>query len=166
MLPFERVVGLIQRLPPSTVAELLLALPTAERIALQESLGPLSNASATGSDYHRVAEVSLARVATAVTWLAPRVGILLVEVFGRSVQVALRDRPGQTLGPGDVHAAVVGVDWRRAHGLLVMTNARLDPALGTALRDFHQHGYRVEVVAWHDDRDDGALKRALVRLAS
>jgi hypothetical protein len=164
MLPIEQVVSLIQRLPPFTVAELLLALPTSERAALQEALGPLSFAETVGNDYHRAAEASLGRVANAVTWIAPRVGILLMEVFGRSVQVALRDRPGQTLGPADVHAAVVGVDWRRAHGLVVMTNARLDPALGTALREFQQRGYRVEVVAWSDDRDDGMLKRALVRL--
>jgi hypothetical protein len=164
MLPMEQAVRLVQRLAPPAIAELLLALPTPERIALQEALGPLPGA-VTGSDYHRAAEASLGRVATSVTWLAPRVGILMVDVFGRAVQVALRDRPGQALGPPDVHAAVVGVDWRRARGLVVLTNARLDPGLGAALREFHQRGYRVEVVSWHDDRDDGALKRALVRLA-
>ncbi len=165
MLPMDQAVRLVRRLPPPAVAELLLALPTPERAALQEALASLPDASPAGSDYHRAAEASLGRVATSVTWLAPRVGVLMIDVFGRPVQVALRDRPGQTLTPADVHAAVVGVDWRRARGLAVLTNARLDPALGAALREFHQLGYRVEVVSWHDDRDDGALKRVLVRLA-
>src|SRR5688572_1581948 len=114
MLPMEQAVRLVQQLRPPAVAELLMALPTAQRVALQEVLGPQSYDGAVGSDYHRAAEVSLGRVATGITWLAPRVGILLIEVFGRSVQVALRDWPDRALGPPDVHAAVVGVDWRRA----------------------------------------------------
>ena len=46
----------------------------------------------------------------------------------------------------------------------MLTNATLDPAVSATVREARQRGYVVEAVAWQDERDDGVLKRTLVRL--
>jgi hypothetical protein len=96
----------------------------------------------------------------------PRVGSLLTEVFGRPVQILVKDRPAGSFANADLRGAIGATDWRRIAGLVIVTNAVLDPGLPAALRDARQHGFVVEVVHWEDERDDGALKRTLVRLGS
>jgi hypothetical protein len=89
---------------------------------------------------------------------------MVAEVFGRPVQVVAWDRPGKVFGQPDLSAAIGTVDWRQIAALLVVTNATLDPALPGAVREARSAGYAVEPVQWLDDRDDGTLKRILVRL--
>jgi hypothetical protein len=82
------------------------------------------------------------------------------------VLVVAIDRSGSRFTASDLRGVVAGTDWRHIAGLVVTTNASVDPDVGAALREARQHGFLVEAVAWQDERDDGVLKRILVRLAS
>jgi MgtE intracellular N domain len=163
-VPVEMAVHLVTHLPPETVADLLLALPTQQRTVLQRLLPAAAAAGPTGR-YQSEAEQALRRATGGVAQRDQR-GALRTEVFGRPIQVIVRDRPGAAFGPPDLHAAIGATDWRNSAGLLVLTNATLEPALGAELREARQHGYVVEALQWQDERDDGALKRILVRLAA
>jgi hypothetical protein len=161
LVPVESAVRVVTHLPADVASELLLALPTPERLALQRRLPPPSPP---GGGYRDQVAQAVRRATGTVTVLDRAGRALLTEVFGRPVQILVRDRPGTTFGAGDVAGVVGATDWRRVAGLVVVTNAALDPALAAGLREARTRGYVVEVVAWQDDRDDGLLKRTLVRL--
>jgi hypothetical protein len=163
LVPVETAVRVVTHLSPEIADQLLLALPTQHRMVLQGLLRPaVSTAQAGGYADH--AEQAVRRATGRVATRDPRGGGLLIEVFGRPVQVLVRDHPGGTFGSAELQAAVVATNWRHIVGLLVLTNAPLDPGLGAAVREARQHGYVVEAVPWLDERDDGVLKRMLVRL--
>ncbi len=165
LLPMEGAVRVVQNMSPTAAAELLMALPTHQRLALQQALPPPAEpGSGGGGDYARRVEEAVRRVAGTATWRDPRAGTLVTEVFGRSVQVSVRDAPEAAFTGPDLHAIAAATDWRQISGLLVMTNSPLDPGLAAAAREVRGHGYLVEVLQWQDDRDEGALKRVLVRL--
>jgi hypothetical protein len=159
LVRLESAIRLVAHLAPDTASAVLLALPTQYRQVLRERLPP-----PTPSDYQHRAEQAVRRATGNLTPMGP-LGTV-TEVFGRPIQVVVRDRPGATFGPGDLVAAIGAADWRRVVGVIVLTNATLDPGLGAALRDARNRGYVVEVVAWQDERDDGMLKRSLVRFAT
>lgn len=163
LVPVESAVRVVTHLAPDAAAALLLALPTQHRLVLQERLPP--PAPATGG-YRDQAEQAVRRTAGRVSALDPRGTALLTEVFGRPIQVLIRDRPATTFGAAELPAAIGATDWQRVAGVIVLTNAALDPTLPGALREARQRGYVVEVVQWQDERDDGILKRTLVRLIS
>jgi len=158
----ESAVRLVSHLDPDTASALLLALPTQYRQVLRDRLPPPT----IPSDYQQRAEQAVRRATGQATPLDPRGTTLLTEVFGRPIRVIIRDRPGGTFGPADLVAALGATDWRRVAGVVVLTNAALDPGLAGAVRDARRQGYVVEVAAWQDERDDGMLKRILVRLFS
>jgi hypothetical protein len=167
-VPMSLALWVVQQLPRQAVADVLLVLPSQWRVPLQEALEASPTATATPTEgptnkYFEAAGAAVRRMSSNVSWLDPRVGTLVTELFGRPVQVTLRDRPDGIFAADDMRAAAGGVDWRRMSALLVLTNASLDPSLGAASRDLAQRGYIVEIVVWGDDRDDGVLKRALVR---
>jgi hypothetical protein len=161
LVRFESAVRLVGHLAPDTASALLLELPTQYRLALRDRLPPPAP-----SDYTQRAEQAVRRATGHGASVGPGPAGLVTEVFGRPVQVVIRDRPGTTFGPDELTAAVGATDWRRVVGVVVLTNAALDPGLAAALRDARHRGYVVEVVAWQDERDDGTLKRTLVRLVS
>jgi hypothetical protein len=163
LVPVEMAVHVVTHLPPEIAADLLLALPTQQRTVLQRLLPTPAGTGPTGR-YQSEAEQALRRATGGVPQRDQR-GALWTEVFGRPIQVIVQDRPGALFGPQDLHAAMGATDWRTSTGLLVLTNATLEPALGAQLREARQHGYVVEALQWLDERDDGALKRILVRLA-
>jgi hypothetical protein len=163
LLSMELAVRVVQHMAPPAAAELLLALPTHQRLALQEWL-PHPAAEGGDGDYPLRVEQAVRRIAGRVSWLDPRSGTLLTEVFGRRVVVVARDLPSGTLHGSDLHTVVVATDWRHIAGLVVMTNATFDASVGDSLREARQRGYLVEALQWQDDRDDGLLKRVLVRL--
>ncbi len=165
LVPMQSAVRVVAHLHPAVVAELLLVLPTQHRLALQEVLPP-PVAAVPSAAYPGQAEQAVRRTAGTASWLDPRRTSLLTEVFGRPVQVVIWDRSGTTFATPELHAAVATTDWSRVTGLLVVTNATLDPGLPGGVREARQHGYMVEVVSWQDERDDGALKRVLVRFAA
>lgn len=161
LVTVESAVRLVAHLAPDTASALLLALPTQYRLVLQERLPP-----PTPSDYQNQAEQAVRRATGRVTQVDPRGATLLTEVFGRPIQVIIRDRPGTMFGPADLPAVIGATDWRRVVGVVVLTNSALDSGLAAALREARQRGYVVEVVAWQDARDDGLLKRTFVRLTA
>lgn len=160
LVQFESAVRLLAHLDPDTASALLLELPTQYRQVLRDRLPP-----PTPSDYQQRAELAVQRATGQLMSLGPGAP-LVTEVFGRPVQVIIRDRPGATFGPNDLVAALGAADWRRVVGVVVLTNAALDPGLAAAVREARGRGYLVEVVAWQDERDDGMLKRTLVRFAT
>jgi hypothetical protein len=164
LLPMELAVRVVQSLSPSAAAELLLTLPTHQRLALQAAL-PSTPAPPGPGEYARAAEQALRRSAERLTWLDPGSGSLIAELFGRTVQVVVWDAPDTQFTAAHLHAVAAAVDWRRVNALLVMTNAGLDSGVGAAVRDARQHGFVIDTLIWHDERDDGQLKRALVRFA-
>lgn len=165
LLPMEAAVRVVQNMTPTAAADLLLALPTHQRLALQQALPPpAAPDGGGGSDYARRVEEAVRRVTGTATWRDPRAGTLMTEVFGRSVQVSVRDAPRAPLVGTELHAIAAATDWRQISGLLVMTNSPLDPGLAAAAREVRGRGYLIEVLQWQDERDEGALKRVLVRL--
>jgi hypothetical protein len=164
-VPFDLALYVVGQLSQHALDELLLELPTQQRSALQSALGPRQASSAGADDYLRRVEGSLGRIASRVAWVNAQAGILVAEVFGRPMQVAVRYRPAGTLSDEDLNALVRAVDWRAVTALLVLTNASASPQLSTAMRELVRLGYPVEVLTWADERDDGELKRTLVRLS-
>lgn len=163
LLPMELAVRVMRSMSPAAAAELLLTLPTHQRLALQEAL-PAPQPSGGAGAYARAVEQSIGRSAERLTWLDQR--SLIAELFGRAVQIVVWDAPDTVFTAAQLHSIAGSVDWRRVRGLLVMTNAELDSGVAGAIRDARQHGYAVDALTWLDERDDGLLKRALVRLAS
>lgn len=161
LVTVESAVRLVAHLAPETAAALLLELPTQYRQVLRDRLPP-----PTPSDYQQRVEQAVRRATGRVTSTDPRGGVVVTEVFGRPIQVVIRDRPGATFGAEDLVAVIGATDWRRVVGVVVLTNAVLDVALPAAVREARYRGYVVEVVAWQDERDDGTLKRTLVRLVA
>jgi hypothetical protein len=160
LVTVESAVRLVTHLAPETASALLLELPTQYRQVLRDRLPPAP------SDYQNRAAQAVRRATGHVASIDPRGAALVTEVFGRPIQVVIRDRPGATFSVADLTAAIGATDWRRVAGVVVVTNAVLEPGLAGALREARQRGYVVEVVAWQDERDDGQLKRTFVRLAS
>jgi hypothetical protein len=165
LLGMEAAVRVVRSLQPAAAAELLLALPTHQRVALQGALPQPPPAQVSDGDYPRRVEEAVRRIAGRTSWLDARAGILVTEIFGRPVQVTARDAPDTSLTSTDLHGLVAAADWRNVSGLVVMTNGPLDYGLGAGVREARARGYLVDVVRWQDNRDDGVLKRALVRLA-
>jgi Mg/Co/Ni transporter MgtE len=163
LVPVEMALRVVTQLAPDAAADLLLALPSQHRTVLQALLPPPAAVPTTGG-YTDQAEQAVLRAAGRVSGRDPRSGGLLIEVFGRPIEVLIRDRPGGVFGPGDLHATIGATDWRHTAGLIVLTNATRDPGLGAAVREARQYGYVVEVLQWQDERDDGTLKRTLVRM--
>jgi hypothetical protein len=163
LLSMEGAMRAVHSLPPGVAAELLLILPSAQRQALQAAVAEAAAAGPSGG-YGTQVEQAVRRTVGRVTLLDARATSMLTEVFGRPVQVVAWDRPGKGFGEADLRAAIGTADWRQITGLLVVTNAALDPALPGAVREARVAGYAVEPVQWLDDRDDGTLKRILVRL--
>ena len=166
LLGMEAAVRVVQSLSPRAAAELLLALPTHQRAALRGALPPPPPPQVSDRDYHGRVEEAVRRTAGRASWLDARAGTLLTEIFGRQVQVTARDAPQTSLTTTELHSLVATADWRQVGGLVVMTNSELDLGLGAGVREARARGYLVDVVRWQDERDDGVLKRALVRLGS
>jgi hypothetical protein len=165
LLPMDLATRMVQHMPAATGAELLLVLPTHQRLALQDAL-PRHAPEGEESEYPRRVEQAVRQICGRVLWSDLVTGSLLTEVFGRPVLVVAIDRSGSRFTASDLRGVVAGTDWRHIAGLVVTTNASVDPDVGAALREARQHGFLVEAVAWQDERDDGVLKRILVRLAS
>jgi hypothetical protein len=165
LLSMEGAMRAVHSLPPDVAAEVLLVLPSAQRRALQAVVAQAAAAGPSGG-YGAQVERAVRRTVERVTLLDPRAMSMVTEVFGRPVQVVVWDRPGKQFGQADLRAAIGTADWRQVAALLVVTNATLDPALPGAVREARAAGYAVEPVQWLDDRDDGTLKRILVRLVS
>jgi hypothetical protein len=164
LLAMDGAVRVVQSLSPADAAELVLMLPTAHRMALQAAV---PSAPVVGSGgYASLVEQAVRRNVGQATWADSHRRSLVTEVFGRSVQVVAWDRPGGSFGPGDLQAAIGATDLRPGAVLVVLTNATLEPTLPGAVREARAAGYTVEPMQWIDERDDGALKRTLVRLAS
>ncbi len=166
VLPIEFAIALVRDMSPRTAADLLLEMPSQQRAMLQQAMAPRRPDQFAATVYQRQAVESVLRIATRVSWLDQASGHLLTEVFGRTVQVTIRYRTDSVFTENDLHAAEASPDWLRISGLLVLTNATPVAGLAAMLRDLRQRGRAVELVPWVDDRDDGAFKRALVRLAS
>jgi hypothetical protein len=166
LLPMERAVSLVQQMSTPAIAELLLVLPTHQRLAIQQALPPSEPPPPTegeGSDYSFRAEQAVRQIAGRVSWFEPRSGTIVTEIFGRPVQVVAWDGAFTT---NELHAVLAGTDWRRVAGLVIMIMGPPDPDVTVRVREARQQGYAVEVITWQDERDDGLLKRSLVRLAS
>ena len=165
LVPLESAVRVVTSLSPELADDLLLALPTQHRTVLQQLIPPPVTGGSAGA-YQSQVEQAVQRATGTISAVDPRNHTLLTEVFGRAVQVLVHDRPGGAFTAADLQAAIAATDWRRIAGLVVLTNAVLDPGLPAAQREARQRGHVVEAVTWQDERDDGTLKRTLVRLAS
>jgi hypothetical protein len=161
LLSNHAAVRVVQSMSPAAAAELLLALPAHQRLALQPALPQPSLAG--GDDYARRVDGAVRRVVGQAIWIAAPAGSLLTEIFGRSIQITARDSRLGPFGAAELQSLVAATDWRRVAGLLVLSDV-LDSGLLAGVRDARSHGYLVETLQWQDERDDGVLKRALVRL--
>jgi MgtE intracellular N domain len=114
--------------------------------------------------YERQARESVVRAAPKVSWLNQNTCDLAADVFGRRIYVAIRFLPDPSPIQLDIDRAAGSADWTSIAGMLVVTNRRPgEPALLQAARQ-QLAGHHVELLRWIDQRDDGALKRALVKL--
>jgi MgtE intracellular N domain len=143
---------LLSDMPPNAAARLVPLLPRGSAVVQ--------------AMYEIQARESVVRAAPNVSWLDQGSRDLAADVFGRRVQVAIRFLPETSSMPVDVDRAVGHADWGSIAGMLIVTNLRPgEPAL-LQVKHQQQAGRPVELVRWLDQRDDGVLKRALVRLAS
>jgi hypothetical protein len=113
LVPVESAVRLVAHLAPDRASALLLDLPTQYRQVLWDRRPPPAP-----SDYPRRAAQAVRRAAGHATPLDPRGGSLQTEVFGRPVQVVVRDRPGAVFGSADLAAAIGAAEWRRVAGVV------------------------------------------------
>jgi hypothetical protein len=163
-LPLPVAVTFLRSMSPAATADLLLEFPTQRRFMLQDALGTQEPPEASSADYRQQAENSVARIATRMSRLDNASGDLLAEVMGRPLHIAIRHSSEAVLTGEDVRLVAGRVDWRRAVGMLLMTDAVPAGTVSQVVRELRHYGHAVDVVQWSDDSDDGTLKRALVRL--
>jgi hypothetical protein len=163
-LPIVVAADLLRGMPSAATATLLLEMPTKPRAALQEILDVDSSPEAAAANYRQAAELSVARIVAGAVSVETAPNDLYAEVIGRSILIAIRFHSEAPFAEDEVRAAASGVNWQRVSGTVVMTNAEMTEGVGAVLRDLRQHGLPTEVVRWVDQRDDGALKRAMIRL--
>ena len=120
---------------------------------------------AVADDYLTMVEQAVRRVAGSVAWVDPRTGSLLAQVFGRPVLVVASRPRGSVLTAEQFNRVAAATDWRLVAGLVVLSELPPDPDVGAVVREARQRGFAVDAVQWQDERDDGVLKRVLVRLA-
>ncbi len=142
---------LLSDMPPNAAARLLPLLPRGNTVVQ--------------TMYELRARESIVRAARNVSWLDQSSCDLAADVFGRRVQVAIRFLPDPFPVHVDVDRAASHADWRTIDGMLVVTNVRPGELALLQVKHQQQAGRRLELVHWVDQRDDGLLKRALVRLA-
>ena len=155
-------VEMIAGLPTGSAAELLSSMPSATVTRL---LGLLPEAGAViRAMYERHARESVVGAAHTVSWPDESMCDLVAEVLGHWLHVAIRFQPGPQSTPLDVDGAASDADWTSVSGMLLMTNAKPGGPSAQKALQLEQAGRKLEIVQWIDKRDDGTLKRALVRL--
>ena len=165
-LPLPVAASLLRSMPPSASEDLLLGIPSQRRALLQEALSSSNQPTmeAAVSTYYRDAEMSVMRIASAVSRLEHAPGDLLAEVMGRPFHIAIRYHGDAPFTGDDLRVVAGRVDWRRVMGMLVMTNATPADTIAGVIRELRHYGHAVDVVRWANEVDDGVMKRAMVRL--
>lgn len=115
--------------------------------------------------YERGVTESIVRIVARASWLDQRTCDLLAEVFDKNVHIAVRYQAGEFLTGAEVDEVAARADWRYIAGLVVVTNAALADSAEEQAKAIQYSGRELKLLHWTDERDDGALKRALVRLA-
>lgn len=165
VVPAELAAQLLRGSPPQQAAQLLSTLPQQTRALLLDAMELDSADGLSLAVYEQEATEAVGRVSGRVSRLDRSGRDVLAEVFGRNVHVAVRYCATEASLGSAVYNAVAEANWRRVAGLVVVTNVAL-PDDAVALADNARGAGRpLELVRWIDARDDGAFKRALVRIA-
>lgn len=164
-VPPPAAAQLLRDRPPRWAADILSELPPETSTRLRAILTEDQSEAFSSAVYERRAAESVVGIATRVSWSDQRACDLLAEVFGKQVHIAVRYLPRAPLTASDVDLAASYAHWGHIVGLVLLTNVALDDSGSQQARAFTRSGRPLEALRWIDERDDGAFKRALVRLA-
>ena len=87
-------------------------------------------------------------------------------MLGSRLLVHARAAGTGPLDAEELHRLVLDADWMTLDGMLVLTEGVPTERAAAYVAAVRTAGYRLELLRWADARDDGLLKRALVRLAA
>ena len=165
-LPSERTNAQLDRFSSEHLAMLLAALPTPQRRRLVEVIDPRRLADLRRVGYEKAVVEALRRTAANLQWVPDDTGTnLFAWVFHRVFGISLCYVDSGGLESGAVFAAHRVFDVEQVQGVLLVSNAPPSAAACALVADPRYARTPALVVTWAADDNDGALGRALVRLA-
>ncbi len=163
-IPAAQATSLLTVAPAQLAMRILSALPNSTMAAVDTSLSSDRAAELYSMRYEQQVVESVTRIAGRVSRLPSSTCDMVVDVLHHAVQVAVRYRGHGVLTDDDVEAAAMAADWTQVAGLLVVSDAEPTAAALRHGSAVYAAGYRLELLRWNNRGDNGALKRALVRL--
>jgi hypothetical protein len=155
---------LLGALPPEARPQLVSALPEATRRSVYAAMSTTGAGELASAVYERRAVAALARIATVRSRPAPRAAV--TDVLGSRLLVHVRPAGPGPLDAEELHELVLAADWSELDAVLVVAEQTPTDRAAAHAGTIRACGYRLELLRWVDDRDDGLLKRALVRVAA
>jgi hypothetical protein len=163
-MPAPRAASLLSAAPTRQARRILSELSETTRSEFGALMAPDRAAELFSAFYEQRVIDSVVRMTTAVSRLPCSTCDLMVAVLRRAIHVAVRYHGQAALVDHDIEAVATAADWNRIAGLVMVTDAELTDAALHYGYSVRSAGYAFELLRWTGERDDGALKRALVRL--
>jgi hypothetical protein len=164
-IPTAPAAALLSAAPAPQAGRILSALPETTRVAVVALMAPDRAAEVLAARYEQRVIDSVSRMTTRVSRLPWPTCDLIARVLHRSVHVAVRYHGDRALADQEVWDVAMAADWSEIAGIVVVADTELTDAVLRYGSTVDAAGYRLELLRWSSDGDDGALKRALVRLA-
>jgi hypothetical protein len=165
-LPIDRAVAQLDRVASEHLALLLDAMPGPQRRGLADALDPLRQADLRRVGFEKSVIEALRRTSATLAWVPDDHGSnLFAGVFHRLFGISLCYVDRGVLPSAAVRSAQGVFGREQVHGLLVVTNAVPAQEAEALTADPRRAGAPSVVLTWNPDQNDGALGRALIRLA-
>lgn len=163
-MPPAPAAALLSAAPAPEAGRILSVLPEGTRVAVLELMAPDRAADVLAARYEQRVINSVSRITRRVFRLPWPTCDLTAGVLHRSVHVAVRYHGRRALADQEVWEVATAADWNNIAGIAVVTDAELTDAVLRYGSTVDAAGYPLELLRWTSEEDDGALKRALVRL--
>jgi len=164
VIPAAPAAALLGAAPAAEAGRILSVLPETTRVAVLELMTPDRVAEVLAARYEQAVIHSVSRITTRVSRLPWPTCDLTAGVLYRSVHVAVRYHGDRALADQEVWDVATAADWSKVAGIVVVTDTELTDAVLRYGATVDAAGYPLELLRWTCAEDDGALKRALVRL--
>ncbi len=164
-LPATSAARLLDAAPAPLAGRILAALPEITRVGAVALITPQRADELAAARYDERVLAAVVRIAPRVSRLPWRTCDLVAAVLHRAIHIAVRYHGDRDLVDEEIHEVALATNWSTVAGLMIVTDAKLtDDVVGYGAA-IEAAGYPFELLRWTSENDDGALKRALVRLA-
>lgn len=163
-VPPELAARCLEAVTARAAVEVISELPEPDQARLVDLIEAQHRGDVSQALYERNAQESVVRIATRVSWLNQATCDLLAVAMNQTFQVAVRHRRVPPFTLDDIDSVLSTAAWATIAGLIVLTNVPPDTNADQRLRQVRSSGRLVDVLRWTDRRDDGTLKRTIVRM--